>query len=66
MYADVYVSETHHYNPQYHIVLAKRDEDEQTRCTCLVELTQKDRRRHKNKGRINVDIGFVVYKVRTI
>ncbi|KAK2162664.1 hypothetical protein LSH36_94g04017 [Paralvinella palmiformis] len=55
-------TETHHYNPQYHIVLAKRDEDEQTRCTCLVELTQKDRRRHKNKGRINVDIGFVVYK----
>jgi 4'-phosphopantetheinyl transferase EntD len=54
---------THHLNPQYHIRLTKRDEDDTSRCTCLVELTQKDRRIHKLRGRVNVDIGFVIYSV---
>jgi calpain, invertebrate len=53
-------------NPQYRITLEEPDDDSDTNeCTVIVALMQKNRRSQRKMGAQCLDIGFVIYKVRS-
>ncbi len=49
-------------NPQYSIALSE-DDDGDGKCSCLIALMQKHRRKQKKMGAQDLCIGFSVYKV---
>ena len=58
----VFFSDTHWSNPQYRVILLDHD-DEDSKCSFVVELMQKDRRKLRYKGLEKVTMGFVIYQV---
>ena len=58
------VTDTHWINPQYRLSLSSPDDDDSSRCSFVLQLEQKDRRRLRQKGMTRIDLGFVIYKVR--
>ncbi|XP_066451275.1 calpain-8-like [Eleutherodactylus coqui] len=50
-------------NPQYRITLKSPDGDTSKKCTIIVSLIQKDRRKKKPEGVKNLYIGFYIYEV---
>ncbi|CAI9730197.1 calpain-9-like isoform X2 [Octopus vulgaris] len=55
-------STTHWSNPQYRMILGDSDEDDDTHCSVILQLAQKDCRRIKLKNPCLQYIGFVIYK----
>lgn len=49
-------------NPQFVIELTE-DDDEDGKCSCLVSLMQKNRRKQKKMGVQELCIGYSIYKV---
>ena len=56
------VAESHWANPQYVLKLQDTDDDD-TVCSVIIQLMQKDRRKLKQKGEMFRYIGFLIYKV---
>ena len=57
-------AETFWHNPQYIITLEDPDEDdEESLCTVIVALMQKNRRAQRKMGAECLTIGFAIYKV---
>lgn len=59
----MFVAESHWANPQYVLKLQDTDDDDDTVCSVIVQLMQKDRRKLKQKGEMFKYIGFIIYKV---
>lgn len=63
----LYVScftETFWHNPQYRITLVDPDEDDaDNKCTVIVGLMQKNRRKQRKMGAECLTIGFAMYQV---
>ncbi|KAH3856513.1 calpain-9-like [Dreissena polymorpha] len=57
--------DTHWCCPQYRLRLQNTDEDDDTMCSFLLQLMQKDRRKMKNKAERLVFIGFVIYRYKS-
>ncbi|XP_046577597.1 LOW QUALITY PROTEIN: calpain-9-like [Haliotis rubra] len=49
-------------NPQYHVGLQDTDDDDDSHCSFIVQVMQKDRRKIKNKGPRFLFLGFVIYR----
>lgn len=59
-------ADTFWHNPQYIITLEDPDEDdEESLCTVIVALMQKNRRAQRKMGAECLTIGFAIYKVKT-
>lgn len=56
-------SESHWANPQYVLKLQDTDDDDDSVCSIIIQLMQKDRRKIKQKGENYQYIGFVIYRV---
>lgn len=60
------IVDSHWTNPQYKVTLSDSDEDDDSICSFIIQLMQKDRRKIKQSGKKNLHIGFLVYRVSTI
>ena len=57
-------AETFATNPQYRVTVTDPDDDDdEDKCTILVGLLQKDRRKKRKEGLDMLTIGYVIYKV---
>lgn len=60
----VFLVETFHTNPQYHVAVDEPDEnDEDGKSTIIVGVMQKNRRKMRMEGKADLTIGYCIYQV---